>query len=473
MVVTVMAVLVWWVMDRSVRSGLDQMLYTEATALSGLLESERGDIEFEMKPEALGIGGLQSDMQFQILSNDGGILFSSAGLTQFRGFAERVKNPNSTENPEWFDIVLPGPMQKHRALTLRAVAFADREYENDNSPSSHADDPVAWVAVSRPLEPIAALSNRLAWTLTFGVLAAVAISLIASVFAAHRGTKPIIELAENIAGVEPGNLYVDISPANMPVEFDPIVFKTRALLHRIDTELARQRGLTADIAHDLRTPLAGVRTLFDVCLQRPRNQDEYVKAISTAQTALIQMTRLIDNVLTLVRLDANEKQPVPSTFAMTDVIDDAIATVGPSAAARQIRIRVTGEINQALHSDASMVCKSLTNLLGNAVEHSNPSDQVDVIVGRDGDFVAIHVRDQGPGVQAGDRNRIFDRFYRGNSARSHSDGHNGLGLPIARGLARLLGGDVYLDNKEKAGGHFVLRLPLTAKTIDRANVHSE
>jgi signal transduction histidine kinase len=225
-------------------------------------------------------------------------------------------------------------------------------------------------------------------------------------------------------------------------------------------ELSRQKQLTADVAHDLRTPVAGVRTLLDVCLQRQRESPEYVAAIEKARAALRQLSRLLDDVLTLSRLEAGVDQPVLADTPLEEVFAAALATVQPLAATRDVTLQSEPARGMILLTDRVRLTKILTNLLGNAVEHSPPGKPVVLSCRTQNETLELTVTDQGAGVPPAMRQRIFDRFVRGDDARTREDGHHGLGLPIAAGLARSLGGEVTLDEVRELGSRFVVTVPL-------------
>jgi signal transduction histidine kinase len=199
---------------------------------------------------------------------------------------------------------------------------------------------------------------------------------------------------------------------------------------------------------------------LDVCLQRARASQEYVTAIENARAALRQLSQLLDDVLTLSRLDAGVDQPVWAHVALEDVLAAGVATVQPLAAARDVTLEITMCPRIDLRTDRGKLEKILANLLSNAVQHS-PTRQVVRLTARiDGEALELAVTDFGPGVRPEMRARIFDRFVRGDAARAGGDGHHGLGLPIAAGLARVLGGEIKLDEQHAPASRFVVRLPL-------------
>ena len=451
------AALVWWRMNGSLRRELDQTLRTEAVALAGRLEEEHGRIQFELEEANIAQAGLGGDVLIQVLTDNGKPVFSSPGLQGKSTFADWLARAKPEGDVVWISSLLPPSQGSYRIVAFHASVLADEEKPKADTSERPAR---AWVFVARPLAPVERAARRLGLTLTKAVLLATIFTLLGGYAVARHGTRPIRRVADRIAAVTPDHPRLEIEPSDVPSELDPIVQKTDALLQRIDEELRRQRQLTADVTHDLRTPVAGVRALLDVCVQRERTPGEYVETIGAAQAALRQLSLLLDNVLTLARLDSRTEQPLVGSVAISEAIADAVITLRPMATARQVAINSTGAAECVIACDRAMLVKILTNLLANAIEYSSPHSMVLLIVEQHAGRLVIHVKDRGPGVPAEQRERIFDRFFRGDLARSGSAGHSGLGLPIARGLARLMGGNVYLKADDELGSDFVIELPM-------------
>lgn len=455
-VVGIAATLVWVMMRRALHAGLDEALRAEAQALAGRLEAENGHVEFEQRtldPDRWEPG----DALVRIVDEGGRIIFSSSALTHAQSLMEPRGEVEPMESPFWLTVPLMSPEQSFRLVRLHADARPDHESAGDDRDSSAVG---VWILVARSLAPVNQTLGQLASVLALAVGAAVLASLIGGFVVARRGTRPVRSLAEGMARVNAGDPELVLNRDEIPVELEPIARTTDTLLARVRAELTRQRQLTADVAHDLRTPVAGVRTLLDVCVQRERTCPEYVTAIEQARAALRQLTQLLDDVLTLSRLDAGVDWPVRAQVSLEDVLSAAVATVQPLAAARDVSIQTAPSPRTDLLTDRGKLAKILSNLLSNAVEHS-PSGQVVHLTAQVADgSLELAVIDHGPGIPPDIRGRIFDRFVRGDAARSSGDGHHGLGLPIVAELARVLGGAVTLDQRYESGSRFIVRLPL-------------
>lgn len=453
LVVIAVSVVVWLSMSRGLRQQLDETLRTQAFAVASRLEDDEGRVQFDWEAPPQASVELFGDALVHVLDDANRTVFAAPD----RWF-ETIVWPDSAKTTNanglsLFNVGGTDSQERHRVIEMRLIVPP-----SDERPPGDATVLGARVLVARSTGSVDSTLAQLAWTLVGVTGVSILAALVGGYLIAGHGVRPIVEVSQAIAQVAPEHPCLNIELQHVPVELDPIIGKTDDLLRRIDRELERQRQLTADVAHDLRTPVAGVRTLLDVCVQRDRNAAEYVETINTARGALRQLSQLLDNVLTLARLDAGAEEPQLVRVRIADVIRDATEMVRPAAVARGVRIEYNADSDVHVRSDPGKLVKILTNLLSNAVHHSPAEGSVCIQAAIEPNHLVITVRDSGPGVPPALRESIFDRFVRGDAARTHDENHHGLGLPIARGLARLVGGDVELAIREGPGAEFRVRL---------------
>ncbi|KSW28758.1 HAMP domain-containing sensor histidine kinase [Cellulomonas sp. B6] len=260
-------------------------------------------------------------------------------------------------------------------------------------------------------------------------------------------------------------------PGSLPVpaaddELGALARTLNAMLDRLETAAARQRTFVADAAHELRSPVAAARAAVEVAAAHP---EAYPVADLVADLApqVARMQALVDDLLVLARVGAAPVARGPVDLA--DVAAEAVASVAPPAAARGVEVTVTGAATAV--GAAGPTARAVRNLVDNAARHARSAVTVRVErVPADaaasggpgagtGGRVRVVVDDDGPGVPAGDRERVFERFVRLDAARERDAGGAGLGLAIAREVAREQGGDVALDVAPTGGLRAVLTLP--------------
>jgi signal transduction histidine kinase len=263
--------------------------------------------------------------------------------------------------------------------------------------------------------------------------------------------------AERISGTD--------EQARLPVppsgdEVHALAVTLNSMLDRLSASRARQRSFVADAAHELRSPLASMRTQLDVA----RHLGEAPEVTEGLLEEVVRMTGLVDDLLLLARLDAEE--PVRAEIHPVDVRPLVEEVVGRYRHARvPVTVAVAGDgaEEMAVRAREDAVRRAVRNLVDNAVRHA--ASRVQVSVRRDGDggdagnMVLVEVCDDGSGIAAEDRDRVFERFTRLDDARSRDAGGSGLGLPIVAELVARAGGSVQLGDSPGGGLSARLRFP--------------
>lgn len=221
---------------------------------------------------------------------------------------------------------------------------------------------------------------------------------------------------------------------------------TNETLSALEESVERQRRFVADASHELRSPIASLRTQLEVGAAHPELLD-----VAGAVEDTVRLQRLAADLLLLARLDAGER-PADGRFDL--------GALAAEEAERRTGIAVTAEDGVQVSGSRGQVARVLANLLDNARRHA--CERVEVRVRADGRWAELTVADDGDGVPAGQRERVFERFVRLDDARSRDDGGAGLGLAIARDVAVRHGGTLTLGEAPSGGALFVLRLPRSA-----------
>ncbi|TDT38413.1 signal transduction histidine kinase [Streptomyces sp. BK208] len=218
---------------------------------------------------------------------------------------------------------------------------------------------------------------------------------------------------------------------------------TNETLAALESSVERQRRFVADASHELRSPIASLRTQLEVAAAHPELLD-----LDGAVEDTVRLQRLAADLLLLARLDAGER---PADGRVD------LAALAREAAEGRSGVRVRGEAAVEVTGSRGQLARVLANLLDNAQRHARSA--VEVSVRRDGTAAVVAVADDGEGVPAADRERIFERFVRLDAARSRDDGGAGLGLAIARDVAVRHGGTLTVHDAPAGGARFELRLP--------------
>jgi signal transduction histidine kinase len=219
----------------------------------------------------------------------------------------------------------------------------------------------------------------------------------------------------------------------------------------------------ANVSHDLRSPLASIQGYVETVIMKngaiePQQRRELLEVIYQNS---MRLSRLVDELFELSKLDAEQTQPNVEPFSMAELIQDVVLKFKPQAGQRDITLEDRLPRGLLLvDGDVGMIERVLSNLLDNAIRYTPEGGTVSVELENGDERVKIRVADTGPGIPAEDLPHIFDRFYRVEKSRSQEGGGTGLGLAIARRIIELHGSNIEASSKEGVGTSFTFRLPL-------------
>lgn len=223
---------------------------------------------------------------------------------------------------------------------------------------------------------------------------------------------------------------------------------------------AVRRDFVANVSHELKTPVGAIRVLAEAMYDAADDPEAVQRFSSRMHRESDRLARLVQQIIELSRLQADDPLEMPDTVPVDGVIGSAVDSVSIDAEAKGVTVRVGGDEGLLVRGDARQVTAAVSNLVTNAVSYSDGGSTVTVGARREGDTVEISVVDQGIGIPEDELARIFERFYRVDPARHRSTGGTGLGLSIVKHIAATHGGEVRVWSAEGQGSTFTLVLPL-------------
>ena len=222
-----------------------------------------------------------------------------------------------------------------------------------------------------------------------------------------------------------------------------------------------RRDFVANISHELKTPVGALALLAETVEEAADDPDAVLRFAGRMRQEAARLTDLVQDLIMLSRIQAAEPVPDPRPVLLDSVVAEAVDRCRLRATARGITLEVTGEHGIAILGDEDLLVTALRNLLENAIAYSPDKTRVQVTTRAADSWMAeVSVTDQGIGIPERDRERIFERFYRVDPARSRATGGTGLGLAIVKHVTAAHGGNVTVWSKEGGGSTFTLRLPL-------------
>jgi two-component system, OmpR family, sensor kinase len=261
-----------------------------------------------------------------------------------------------------------------------------------------------------------------------------------------REVRFLATTAQAVAKRTPESLEpIGVGP--VPEEIQPLVGALNGLLSRLAGALAQQRQFVADAAHELRTPLTALRLQLQLA-ERARDDAEREKAYAMLREGIARAVRLVEQLLTLAREDPDAPVATRGDVDLAELARSVVQGHEAAAAAKGLSLDAQAGESVVVEGDRAALRTLLENLVDNAIRYT-PAGSVAVSVGRAADEAIVEVEDTGPGIPAEERVRVFDRFYRGESA---AEGGTGLGLAIVRRIAERHGGSVELLDAGRGPG---------------------
>ena len=295
----------------------------------------------------------------------------------------------------------------------------------------------------------------------FGLLLAVVLALgilaagIIAISVTRRGLRPLQEMTDALKRIGPTQLNERLGIIGWPTELQPMAAAFDQMLDRLENSFTRLSQFSADLAHELRTPVANILGEAEVSLTRDRAPEEYREVIESCVAECGRLSGLIDNLLFLARAESADQQIQPAFFNGREAVEKIAAYYQTAADERQIAIACQGE--GQIYADPLLLGRAVSNLVDNALRFTPDNGKILIRVDGAAESSAISVQDNGSGVPSEHISRIFDRFYRVDSART--SGGSGLGLALVKSISELHGGSASVASEEGRGTTVTLTFP--------------
>lgn len=285
---------------------------------------------------------------------------------------------------------------------------------------------------------------------------------------AGRALAPVARITERAAWIARGNFGARLDPPAAHDEVGRMTVLLNSMLDRLQAAVEANRRFAADASHELRGPLTAVVGEIDVTLRHPRAADEYLETLRRVRARIDELTALTGDLMLLVRAQERAHDIVRREIALEALVDESFQRLAAAAGRRGITLRQEGTASVRVYAEPALFARVIDNVLANAVHYNRDGGKVVVTAdvempeASDGDWVVseacIRVRDTGSGIPAGERERVFDRFYRLDQSRARHTGGSGLGLAICREVLALHGGSIAIESSSTDGTTVAIRL---------------
>lgn len=354
-------------------------------------------------------------------------------------------------------IVLTLSASYHAGKQLIAVADGMPYGTATTAPGQMIDDGV----LPTPMDP-AAIATVTAARRNFnfaGLISLIAISVLgtgAVYFATKRALRPLLELSRQMTAITENNLDERVSGSQRMDEVGTLCRSFNIMLERLSNSFSEQKRFSANVAHELKTPLATMQASVQVMrLDQSPTPDECEKMLDTVERNTNRLRAIIDD---LMRLCDEREQIEKSEVSLPELFTDIFSELSPALTARHIRYDVDCNECPVVWGDQNLLYRAFFNLVENAVKYNREGGSISISSSCRGNICEIRIQDTGNGIPQEDLPLIFEPFYRVNKSRSRKTGGAGLGLSVVKTIMERHGWDISVQSAVGIGTNFIIRL---------------
>lgn len=278
----------------------------------------------------------------------------------------------------------------------------------------------------------------------------------------RRGLRPLREMAAHATDISPARLHSRMSSDNTPVELQQLSDAYNAMLDRLAEGYQRLTQFSADLAHEIRTPVGSLMGHCQVALRQGRSADEYQALLASNLEELERISRIVESILFLARAEDAQAVVQRQPLQVHDELERVTEYFEGLAEERRIRLSIAGDAT--LNADPLLLRRAVSNLVANAIRYADPHSEVQIDVASTPTQCVINVENQGPALDPATLTHLFDRFYRGDASRQHNSDSNGLGLAIVAAIMQLHAGEASVSQPQPGRIRFALSFPVLGRS---------
>ncbi|MFV0283414.1 MAG: Cu(+)/Ag(+) sensor histidine kinase [Castellaniella sp.] len=446
-VITVVLLTFGWMIERSINEHFVQQDVDELNAVVQALQHTLATLPSNATPEdlkehfATEISG-HYNAQYYISSETGAQIYASPGsdLGRFASISRPVKK---------ISIETVGTWQDHGETFRGAVLHTTSK----SFPGEKTFTIAVATSINFHLHYLESFRTYLRIITTIACL----IAILATWLAVHQGHAPIRRISREIRQIRSDQLHIRLEPHTVPAELVELSISFNGMIERLEDVFRRLSGFSADIAHELRTPITNLKTQTEVALSQSRSIDQYREVLYSSLEEYERMAKMIGDMLFLAQADNNLLKPELVKIDLEAEMRNLFDYFGAWAEEREVKFKLSDE-QICVQGDRLMIRRALSNVLSNAIRYTSAGHTINVTLESSVEMATISVKNPGPVIPAEHLDRIFERFYRTDVSRQRSVEGAGLGLAIAKSIVEAHNGKILASSTPEAT-EFKISLP--------------
>jgi signal transduction histidine kinase len=459
LLLAVLSLIVYGTIRRALFEQFDAGLASTAHLFAASIEQDANEVELgldmEQMPELRNAG---HETYYQLWRTDETVVAKSPLLNTDTLW----RIPDGVDSP----ALVNSRTEDGRPLRAIGLRFVPRRSDGDEGPGPKANLTAMSLTVARDATELHGQLLFLRGLLLTATAAATALSLLIAAVVVRHGLLPLHAMAAQIGALRADDLSTRIDATRTPREIAPIRDRLNDLLSRLQASFQRERRFTADVAHELRTPLAGLRSTIEVTLMRARASQEYQAVLSDCLGIVQNMQAMVNNLLMLARLDTRQMTFRRDRIRLADLVDAGWRPFAERVRQRQITFESTIGDDLTCLCDPDTLSMVVSNLLANASEYTNDGGRIWAAAHSADGHVELTISNTGCSLTQEQIAQVFNCFWRGDSSRKDAGIHCGLGLALVQRLMTALGGSATAELQP--GGVFAVRISLGHCLVRRA-----
>jgi len=334
------------------------------------------------------------------------------------------------------------------------------------------------VQIASSLEGVEDALNKLFLILIISVPSTLILASLGGQFLAHKALKPVDNITQTARMITSQNLNQRINPPKVKDEISRLIATFNEMISRLDQSFRQMKQFSSDASHELKTPLTILKGEVEVMLRKERTSQEYQQTLKSNLEEINRMSQIVEDLLMLSKADTGEIRLNKENINLTEILNEVVTQMDRLAESKKLHLSASNHHQDIrFFGDALRLRELFINLIENGIKYTEEGGSIRVILQKEyppsvrgqpgwverekGEFVKIIVSDTGIGIAKEDQEKIFNRFFRVDKARSREQGGSGLGLSICKWIVEAHQGEIEVESELGKGSSFIVRLPLS------------